>query len=117
MEGMVEENGTVDPLAPSPDPPVPIASSVGVTNSQPHLVTATNIVQLTLPSHTQAQVGGFDPSVHVHCMSVCQHCNMRFLYITSKIKQFSGDPSKEKFNSNFFLYNFCIKCLMALIVY
>lgn len=52
---MVEENGTVDPLAPSPDPAVPIASSVGVTtnSSQPHLVAATNIVQLT-----QAQVGG-----------------------------------------------------------
>ncbi|XP_018327919.1 cyclic AMP-responsive element-binding protein 1 isoform X2 [Agrilus planipennis] len=56
MEGMVEENGTVDPLAPSPDPPLSIASSVGVTNSQPHLVAATNIVQLTLPTHTQAQV-------------------------------------------------------------
>lgn len=55
MEGMVEENGTVDPLAPSPDPPLSIASSVGVTNSQPHLVAATNIVQLTLPTHTQAQ--------------------------------------------------------------
>lgn len=68
MEGMVEENGTVDPLAPSPDPPVPIASSVGVTNSQPHLVAATNIVQLTLPTHTQAQVGGFNPSVHDSCM-------------------------------------------------
>lgn len=54
---MVEENGTVDPLAPSPDPPLSIASSVGVTNSQPHLVAATNIVQLTLPTHTQAQVG------------------------------------------------------------
>ncbi|XP_023310567.1 cyclic AMP-responsive element-binding protein 1 isoform X2 [Anoplophora glabripennis] len=56
MDGMVEENGQVDPLAPSPDPQGPIASSVGVTNSQPHLVAATNIVQLTLPSHTQAQV-------------------------------------------------------------
>ncbi|KAJ8910857.1 hypothetical protein NQ315_010803 [Exocentrus adspersus] len=55
MDGMVEENGQVDPLAPSPDPQGPIAS-VGVTNSQPHLVAATNIVQLTLPSHTQAQV-------------------------------------------------------------
>ncbi|XP_031350360.1 cyclic AMP-responsive element-binding protein 1-like isoform X2 [Photinus pyralis] len=55
MEGMVEENGTVDPLAPSPDPPLSIASSVGVTNTQPHLVAATNIVQLTLPTHTQAQ--------------------------------------------------------------
>ncbi|KAF5278468.1 hypothetical protein FQA39_LY05957 [Lamprigera yunnana] len=55
MEGMVEENGTVDPLAPSPDPPLSIASSVGITNSQPHLVAATNIVQLTLPTHTQAQ--------------------------------------------------------------
>lgn len=67
MEGMVEENGTVDPLAPSRIP-VPIASSVGVTNSQPHLVAATNIVQLTLPTHTQAQVGGFNPSVHDSCM-------------------------------------------------
>lgn len=58
---MVEENGTVDPLAPSPDPPAP--SSVGVTNTQPHLVAATNIVQLTLPTHTQAQaqVGGYNP--------------------------------------------------------
>lgn len=54
---MVEENGSVDPLAPSPDPQGPIASSVGVTNSQPHLVAATNIVQLTLPAQTQAQVG------------------------------------------------------------
>lgn len=58
MDGMVEENGSVDPLAPSPDPPLSIASSVGVTNSQPQLVAATNIVQLTLPTHTQAQVEG-----------------------------------------------------------
>lgn len=65
MDGMVEENGQVDPLAPSPDPQGPIASSVGVTNSQPHLVAATNIVQLTLPSHTQAQVGVTVP----HCAS------------------------------------------------
>lgn len=58
MDSIVEENGAVDPLAPSPDPQSPI-SSVGVTNSQSHLVTATNIVQLTLPSHAQAQqVGG-----------------------------------------------------------
>ncbi|XP_068899292.1 cyclic AMP-responsive element-binding protein 1 isoform X2 [Tenebrio molitor] len=55
MEGIVEENGTADPLAPSPDPQSPIVS-VGVSNSQSHLMTATNIVQLTLPSHTQAQV-------------------------------------------------------------
>ncbi|KAI4461511.1 cyclic amp response element-binding protein b [Holotrichia oblita] len=55
MEGIVEENGSVDPLAPSPDPPVAIVSSVGVTNNQSHLMTATNIVQLTLPQ-TQAQV-------------------------------------------------------------
>ncbi|CAH0554959.1 unnamed protein product [Brassicogethes aeneus] len=55
MDGMVEENGAVDPLSTSPDPQGPIASSVGVTNSQGHLVTATNIVQLTLPQ-TQAQV-------------------------------------------------------------
>ncbi|XP_015840200.1 cyclic AMP-responsive element-binding protein 1 isoform X3 [Tribolium castaneum] len=55
MEGIVEENGAVDPLAPSPDPQSPIAS-VGVSNSQSHLMTATNIVQLTLPTQTQAQV-------------------------------------------------------------
>ncbi|XP_023018057.1 cyclic-AMP response element binding protein B isoform X7 [Leptinotarsa decemlineata] len=55
METIVEEKCQVDPLAPSPDPQGGIAS-VGVNNSQPHLVTATNIVQLTLPSHTQAQV-------------------------------------------------------------
>ncbi|XP_049823972.1 cyclic AMP-responsive element-binding protein 1 isoform X12 [Aethina tumida] len=57
MDGMVEENGAVDPLSTSPDPQGgPIVSSVGVTNSQqPHLVAATNIVQLTLPQ-TQAQV-------------------------------------------------------------
>jgi len=48
MEGMVEENGPVDPLATSPEPPVAI-SSVGVS-TQPHLVAATNIVHLTLPS-------------------------------------------------------------------
>lgn len=60
MEGMVEENGSVDPLAPSPDPPN--VSSVGVTNTQPHLVAATNIVHLTLPTQTQgqAQVGVVD---------------------------------------------------------
>lgn len=60
MEGIVEENGTADPLAPSPDPQSPIVS-VGVSNSQSHLMTATNIVQLTLPSHTQAQVGVCPP--------------------------------------------------------
>lgn len=68
MDGMVEENGSVDPLAPSPDPPtaVQIASSVGVTNSQPHLVAANNIVQLTLPAQAQgqAQVGVVGPTVH-----------------------------------------------------
>lgn len=63
MEGIVEENGAVDPLAPSPDPQSPIAS-VGVSNSQSHLMTATNIVQLTLPTQTQAQVGVPYPSVH-----------------------------------------------------
>lgn len=69
MEGMVEENGTVDPLAPSPDPPLSIASSVGVTNSQPHLVAATNIVHLTLPSHTQAQAQvGLRPLLCMTCM-------------------------------------------------
>lgn len=65
MDGIVEENGSVDPLAPSPDPP--IVSSVGVTNTQPHLVAATNIVQLTLPTQTQgqAQVGVLRPlTVH-----------------------------------------------------
>lgn len=70
---MVEENGSVDPLAPSPDPPtLQIASSVGVTNSQPHLVAATNIVQLTLPTHTQgqAQVGVVYPTVHEPCMYI-----------------------------------------------
>lgn len=51
MEGIVEENGQVDPLATSADTQGTIVSSVGATNS---LVTATNIVQLTLP---QAQVG------------------------------------------------------------
>ncbi|KAK9889523.1 hypothetical protein WA026_006877 [Henosepilachna vigintioctopunctata] len=55
MDSMVDENGSVDPLAPSPDPQSPISVSVGVSNNQPHLVTATNIVQLTLPT-TQAQV-------------------------------------------------------------
>lgn len=56
MEGMVDENGAVDPLG-SPEPQTsPISVSVGGTNSQPHLVTATNIVQLTLPTQTQAQV-------------------------------------------------------------
>lgn len=60
MDSMVDENGSVDPLAPSPDPQSPISVSVGVSNnSQPHLVTATNIVQLTLPTHTQAQVEDF----------------------------------------------------------
>lgn len=62
MEGIVEENGSVDPLAPSPDPPVAIVSSVGVTNNQSHLMTATNIVQLTLPQ-TQAQVGVLTPKL------------------------------------------------------
>lgn len=58
MDAIVEEKCQVDPLAPSPDPQTGggVASSVGIPNSQPHLVTATNIVQLTLPSHTQAQV-------------------------------------------------------------
>ncbi|XP_028143298.1 cyclic AMP-responsive element-binding protein 1 isoform X2 [Diabrotica virgifera virgifera] len=55
MDGIVEDvKCKVDPLSLDPQSGVP--SSVGVTNSQPHLVTATNIVQLTLPSHTQAQV-------------------------------------------------------------
>ncbi|XP_017777081.1 PREDICTED: cyclic AMP-responsive element-binding protein 1 isoform X2 [Nicrophorus vespilloides] len=56
MDGMVDENGTVDPLAPSP-PPVAI-SSVGVVTQQ-QLVASTNIVHLTLPAsnnHAQTQV-------------------------------------------------------------
>lgn len=70
MDGIVEENGSVDPLAPSPDPP--IVSSVGVTNTQPHLVTATNIVQLTLPqTQGQAQVGVLCPlTVHAFCLPI-----------------------------------------------
>ncbi|CAG9862055.1 unnamed protein product [Phyllotreta striolata] len=56
MDAIKEEIRQVDPLAPSPDPQSGIPSSVGVSNNQPHLVTATNIVQLTLPSQTQAQV-------------------------------------------------------------
>ncbi|CAH1155929.1 unnamed protein product [Phaedon cochleariae] len=51
MEAIVEEKCQVDPLATSPDP-----QTVRVTNSQPHLVTAANIVHFTLPSHTHAQV-------------------------------------------------------------
>lgn len=62
MDSMVEENGSVnpgvDPLAPSTDSnsSLPIVSSVQ-SSSGHHLVAATNIVQLTLPTHTQAQVG------------------------------------------------------------
>ncbi|XP_072379545.1 cyclic AMP response element-binding protein B isoform X4 [Diabrotica undecimpunctata] len=56
MDAIVEEKCKVDPLATTLDQQSGVPSSVGVTNSQPHLVTATNIVQLTLPSHTQAQV-------------------------------------------------------------
>ncbi|XP_022918232.1 cyclic AMP-responsive element-binding protein 1 isoform X3 [Onthophagus taurus] len=46
MEGIVEENGSVDPLAPSPDPQVAIASSVQSViqpNQQSVIQTATNI--------------------------------------------------------------------------
>ncbi|KAF2895692.1 hypothetical protein ILUMI_10472 [Ignelater luminosus] len=46
MEAMVEENGTVDPLAPSPDPPLSIASSVQSViqpNQQSVIQTAANI--------------------------------------------------------------------------
>ncbi|XP_018327925.1 cyclic AMP response element-binding protein B isoform X7 [Agrilus planipennis] len=46
MEGMVEENGTVDPLAPSPDPPLSIASSVQSViqpNQQSVIQTAANL--------------------------------------------------------------------------
>lgn len=63
MDSMVEENGSVnpgvDPLAPTSDSnsALPIVSSVQ-SSSGHHLVAATNIVQLTLPTHTQAQVGG-----------------------------------------------------------
>lgn len=65
MDGIVEENGAVDPLATSPDHSQSPIASVGVTN-QSHLMTATNIVQLTLPTHTQAQVGVILPHrVHV----------------------------------------------------
>lgn len=55
MDSMVEENGNVDPLAPSPvpDPPMPIVSSV--QSSSHHLV------QVTLPTHTHAQVGAWAP--------------------------------------------------------
>ncbi|KAK9708531.1 pKID domain [Popillia japonica] len=46
MEGIVEENGSVDPLAPSPDPPVAIVSSVQSViqpNQQSVIQTATNL--------------------------------------------------------------------------
>ncbi|XP_044261373.1 cyclic AMP-responsive element-binding protein 1 isoform X8 [Tribolium madens] len=45
MEGIVEENGAVDPLAPSPDPQSPIASvqSVIQPNQQSVIQTAANI--------------------------------------------------------------------------
>ncbi|XP_023310574.1 cyclic AMP-responsive element-binding protein 1 isoform X9 [Anoplophora glabripennis] len=46
MDGMVEENGQVDPLAPSPDPQGPIASSVQSViqpNQQSVIQTAANI--------------------------------------------------------------------------
>lgn len=64
---MVEENGEVDPLAPSTDAPnTATATSVGVTNKRSQLVAATNIIQFTLPAqnHKQAQVG-------VNCPSFC----------------------------------------------
>jgi cAMP response element-binding protein len=45
MEGIVEENGTADPLAPSPDPQSPIVSvqSVIQPNQQSVIQTAANI--------------------------------------------------------------------------
>lgn len=59
MDGMVEENGDVDPLAPSSDT-TNTTTSVGVTNKRSQLVATTNIIQLTLPAqnHKQAQVWG-----------------------------------------------------------
>lgn len=73
---MVEENGSVDPLAPSPDPP---NVSVGVTNTQPHLVAATNIVHLTLPTQTQgqAQVGDFTPPKLCNSFACSSHKSFR----------------------------------------
>lgn len=54
-----------DPLS-TTAPESPIASSVGTTtNSQPHLVAATNIVQLTIPQG-QAQVGFAVPTLRFH---------------------------------------------------
>lgn len=74
MDGMVEENGEVDPLAPSPDPPN--TTSVGVTNKCSQLVATTNIIQLTLPAqnHKQAQVG-------VKCPSFCACITHYFIFI------------------------------------
>lgn len=59
---MVEENGDVDPLAPSTDIQN-TATSVGVANKRSQLVATTNIIQLTLPAqnHKQAQVRGYVP--------------------------------------------------------
>ncbi|XP_044731446.1 cyclic AMP-responsive element-binding protein 1 isoform X5 [Chrysoperla carnea] len=62
MDSMVEENGSVnsgqDPLAsPESNNTIPIVSSVQSSSQQQHhLVAATNIVHLTLPNQTQAQV-------------------------------------------------------------
>lgn len=70
MDGMVEENGTAgnpggDPLAHSPaDTNSVVVTSVQSSSSeQQHLVAATSIVQLTLPTHVNnstatAQVQG-----------------------------------------------------------
>ncbi|XP_023704709.1 cyclic AMP-responsive element-binding protein 1 isoform X2 [Cryptotermes secundus] len=59
MDGMVEENGTagnpgVDPLAHSPadaNSSVVVTSVQSSSSEQQHLVAATSIVQLTLPTH------------------------------------------------------------------
>ena len=71
MDGMVEENGTAgnpggDPLAHSPgdtNTSVVVTSVQSSSSEQHHLVAATSIVQLTLPTHVNnstatAQVQG-----------------------------------------------------------
>lgn len=77
---MVEENGGsvssgVDPLAPTSDTgnALPIVSSVQSAGG-PHLVAATSIVQLTIPTHTQQQV--FRGTINTlklmpQCLSYC----------------------------------------------
>lgn len=86
MDSMVEENGSVnsgvDPLAPTSDSnsSLPIVSSVQ-TSSGHHLVAATNIVQLTLPTHTQAQVRGQWPLAHSACDSKFSSFSLLFHYL------------------------------------